>query len=161
MRVLLVRLFVLSLWPGSTGAQKLCSSAREYTVDNCTACPTSDLTRHGNIPMAVCEERVTDTRDETSYTCVCGNFPTSSLVLVDRYYPHQEGNMTRCAISQSTAPYLHAASSLMSLGVLLYSAAHLLYISLLSRICCCSRHGCTKVNGAALSLGASSLSCVN
>lgn len=156
MRLLLSQF--LSLWFLSASA-KLCSFAREFAVDNCTACPTLDQTR-GEIPMAICEKRAAGTGDGAmvyAYVCVCGNFPASGLVSALRYYPHNEGNGTRCKASWDTAPRLYTFLSVLSVGVMLYTAAHFFYISLLSRICCCSRHGCTKVNAAALSLGVAEL----
>ena len=103
--LLLFQLSLLSLWLGSADAI-LCTKNREFAVANCAACQTSDLTRPGNIPMAVCEEREAN----KTYACVCGNFPTYSMVLALRYYPQKQGNVTRCVDAQSSAPHLFIAT---------------------------------------------------
>ena len=83
----------LILWFASGSAQ-LCGTSREFAVDNCTACPTLDHT-HGDVEMAVCEEREADTGDNIAYACVCLNFPASVRAPPLVYYPHVEGNVTQ------------------------------------------------------------------
>ena len=65
--------------------------------------------------------------------------------------------MTRCEFAWTTVPGVVWGCSLLTVGVLLYVAAHLLYIASISGICCFARHACTKTNGAALSLGVATL----
>ena len=95
--LLLIQWF--TLWFTSVSAQQSCSSFFEFAVDNCTACPTLDHTR-GDVRMAVCEERAAATGNGTAYACVCLDYPgiriASSPLM---YYPHVEGNVTRCANS--------------------------------------------------------------
>ena len=149
---------ILSLWFVSTGATLLCSSWREFPVDNCTACPVIDqTTTRGNVTMAVCEERAAGKAGGMAYACVCVDFPAYGLVSDLRFHPHKNGNMTRCEFAWTTVPGVVWGCSLLTVGVLLYVAAHLLYIASISGICCFARHACTKTNGAALSLGVSTL----
>ena len=137
----------LILWFASGSAQ-LCASSREFAVDNCTACPTLDQTR-GDIKMAVCEKRAAGTGGGIAYACVCLNFPdATSPPLV--YYPHVEGNVTRCASSWETAPQLYTALLVLCACPPLYGAAHLMYIVVLSGMCSCKQQGCTKLNASAL-----------
>ena len=149
---LLFRLFLMSLCFASADAQ-LCGSSREFAVDNCTACPTFDQSRSGSVRMAMCAEGANDTGGNVAYTCVCGNVPTDAMVTVLEYYAQIDGNVTRCVPSWATAPVLFTLFSVISAGTLLYAAAHMFYIAVLSRICCCAPHGCTKINAAALVLG--------
>ena len=138
----LLQLF-LSLCFVSVEAQ-FCRPSREFAVDNCTACPTFDQTRHGKIPMAVCEERLADPGSGKAYACVCISFPIGAMIEPLQYFPRTNGNVTWCEEMWATAPVVQTAVTSVSAVVLLYVSAHFLYISLLSRICCCARHGCTK-----------------
>ena len=126
---------------------QLCASSREFGVDNCTACPTLDRTGPVNIPMAVCKGRAAEPTggNTTTYTCVCGNFPASTLISAVRYYPQIDGNnVTQCAPSWATAPKVYTAFAIVSAAVILYAAAYCFYITLLSRICCChGYHSCS------------------
>ena len=152
---MLFRLF-LSLWIAYVNAA--CSSSREFIVENCTACPIFDQTRHGNIQMAVCEERVVDTGYNMAYACMCRNFPTQGfLVSAMLYFPQTEGNVTRCSASWETAPGLYTLFAMVSAGVTLYAAAHFFYIVLRSRMCCCSRHAYTNGNVGAFFCGVAAL----
>ena len=139
----------LILWFVSGSAQ-LCGTSREFAVDNCTACPTLDHTR-GDIKIAVCEERALTltrgTEGGIAYECVCLDFPDSAALV---YYPHVEGNVTRCANSWETAPQLFTALAIACACTQLYAAAHLMYIVVLSGICSCKQHKCTKINASAL-----------
>ena len=153
---------ILSLWFVSThvsaGATLLCSSRREFSVDNCTACPVLEQTAtRGDVTTAVCEERAADRVNGTTYACVCGDFPTSGFFSDLRFYPQKEGNVTRCTSSWATVPGVVLGCSVLTTVVLLYVSAHLLYIVLISGICCCARQACTKVNGTALSFILSTL----
>ena len=125
-----------------------CSSDFEFAVDNCTACPTLDRT-HGDIEMAVCEERAAN----TSSICAChGTHSIQTALLV--YFPHVDGSGTRCANSWETAPHAYTALIVVSGSTMLYATAHLFYIAIkLSGICLCKRHRCTKTNMAALCIG--------
>ena len=120
-------------------------SYREFPVDNCAACPTLDHT-HGDIEMAVCEERVPN----TSYACVCGNFPADTGWTIVQYYPHTEGNVTRCENAWSTAPGAHMTLFAVSASVTLYAAVHLFYIVVFSGMCSHEHQRCTKMNVGAL-----------
>ena len=149
---------ILSLWVVSPGAALFCSSGREFPVNNCTACLLFDqTTARGNVAMAICEERGADRAGGMAYACVCEDFPSHSMVPDLRFYPHKEGNMTRCASSWETVPGVVSACWYLSAGVLLYVSAHLFYIVSISGICCAGRHACTKINGAALSFTVSIL----
>ena len=131
---------------------QLCVSSREFAVDNCTAfCPTFDRNRD-DIPMAVCEERATVTGNGTAYACVCLDYPVKAAPLV--YYPHMEGNETRCASSLATARSQLDMTLLDLLCVCsqLYAATHLMYIAVLSGMCSCTQHKCTTISASALLL---------
>ena len=130
----------LILWFASGSAQ-LCASSREFAVDNCTACPTLDHTR-GDVRMAVCEERAAGIGVGKAYACVCLNFPDRAPALV--YYPHVEGNVTRCASSWATAPQLNTALVVVCVCVQLYAATHLMYIVVLSGMFSCKQPRYTK-----------------
>ena len=133
----------LILWFVSGSAQ-LCASSREFAVDNCTACPTLDHAR-GDIKMAVCEKRVAGTGGGIAYACVCQNFPDASAPPLV-YYPHVEGNVTRCASSWAMVPQLNTALVVVQSCVQLYAATHLIYIVVRSGMCSCKQHGCTKLD---------------
>lgn len=149
---------ILSLWFVSADGTLLCSSWREFSVDNCTACPALERTAtRGNVTTAVCKERAADRAGGIAYTCVCGNFPSYGLISDLRFFPQKEGNVTRCASSWATVPGVVLGCSVLTTVVLLYVSAHLLYIVSISGICCCDRHACTKGNGTALSLIVSTL----
>ena len=140
MMMLLVQSFA------SVRAQQLCSSFFEFAVDNCTACPTLDHTR-GDIVVAVCDERAANT-----YACVCRQPYDHSVTYSFFYFPHDDGSGTRCTNSWKTAPHAHTAMSVVCGSVLLYPMTHLFYIAMLSGICSCKHHRCTKVNTASLFL---------
>ena len=140
----------LILWFASGSAQ-LCGSSREYAVDNCTACPTLDHS-HGDIGMAICEERAANTSSTSGSTCACHGPHSIGMALVV-YFPHVDGSGTRCANSWETAPHAYAALTVVSGSALLYATAHLFYIAMFSGICSCRRHKCTKTNIAALFIG--------
>ena len=125
-----------------------CSSDFEFAVDNCTACPTLDRT-HGDIEMAVCEERAAN----TSSICAChGTHSIQTALLV--YFPHVDGSGTRCANSWETAPHAYTALIAVPGSTMLYATAHLFYIAIkLSGICLCKRHRCTKTIITALLIG--------
>ena len=133
-------LLLLIQWFTSVSAQQSCSSLFEFAVDNCTACPTRDHTR-GDIEVAVCEERAAN----TSYACVCRQ-KDHSVTYSSFYFPHVDGSGTRCANSWETAPHLYTFLSVVCGSVLLYPGTHLFYIVMLSGICSCKRHKCTKRN---------------
>ena len=148
---------ILSLWFVSADAT-LCSSWREFPVKNCTACLLFDQsTTRDNVRMAVCKEQNAERADGMAYACVCGDFPTFGLISEMNFYPQKEGNVTRCTSSWATVPGVVLGCSVLTTVVLLYVSAHLLYIVLISGICCCARQACTKVNGTALSLILSTL----
>ena len=136
-------LLLIHQWFASVSADH-CSSAFEFAVDNCTACPTLDHTR-GDIEVAFCDERAVN----TSYACVCHGGHMAFLA----YFPHVDGNVTRCSNSWETAPHAYTALSVMSGSAMLYATTHLFYIAMLSGICSCKDHSCTKVNTASLFLG--------
>ena len=130
----------LILWLASCDAQ-LCSSSREFAVNNCTACHTIDHNR-GDIQMAVCEERAAN----KSFACVCGKFPAGSPYPLLRYFPHVEEHAKVCANFWETAPHVHTAAAVPCVSVLLYAAAHFFYIVVRSEMCSCKRCKCTKIN---------------
>ena len=140
-------LLLLIQWFASVSAQQSCASFFEFTVDNCTACPTRDHTR-GDIEVAVCEERAAN----TSYACVCRQ-KDHSVTYSFFNFPHVDGSGTRCANSWETAPHAYAALSVVSSSVVLYPTTHFFYIAMFSGLCSCKRHSCTKVNTASLLLG--------
>lgn len=138
------------LWSAS-GTAQYCSSSREFAVDNCTACPTIDHT-HGDVKMAVCEER----EDGIAYACVCLNIPddTFSSVPFLAYYPHVEGNETRCASSWETAPHLFTTLNVVCACAQLYAVTHLIYIAVRSGQCLGKPPKCTKTSACAVLLAA-------
>ena len=141
----------LILWFASGSAQ-FCSSSREFAVDNCTACPTRDHTR-GGVQMAVCDKRDAGTGNGTTYSCVCLDFPNSGSMPPLAYYPHVEGNTTRCVSSWSMAPHLYTTLVVVGAGLQLYAATHLMYIVVLSGMFSCAgscKQRCTKNNSSAL-----------
>ena len=138
----------LILWFGSGSAQ-LCSSSREFAVDNCAACPTIDHTR-GNARMADCQERTAGTGNGTAYACLCLDYPDYGSTPLLVYYPHVEGNVTRCASAWETAPQLNTALVVACVCAMLYVAAHLMYIVVLSGMFSCKQPRCTKMNASAL-----------
>ena len=140
-------LLLLIQWFASVSAQQSCASFFEFTVDNCTACPTRDHTR-GDIEVAVCEERAAN----TSYACVCRQ-KDHSVTYSFFNFPHVDGSGTRCANSWETAPNAYAALTVVSSSVLLYPMTHFFYIAMLSGICSCKHHRCTKINTASLIMG--------
>ena len=140
----------------ASGSAQLCASSREYAVDNCRACPTLDHT-HGDVKMAVCEERAAGTGNGTAYACVCLKFPETGTAHPLVYYPRVEGNVTRCASSWATAPQLNTALVVISVCAQLYAATHTMYIAVFSGMFSCTQHKCTKINASALSLSIMSM----
>ena len=147
----------LILWLASCDAQ-LCSSSREFAVNNCTACPTIDHTR-GDIQMAVCEEREAGPGVGVAYACRCLDFPESSGASILVYYPHVEGNATRCASSWGTAPTMYTAFVVVCAGFQLFTTMHFVYIVVFTGMCSCRQHRCTKINTSALFLAIVQPSC--
>ena len=139
---------LLILWLGSSSAQ-LCSSSREFAVDNCTACSTLDHSR-GDVKMAVCEERAAGTGNGTAYACLCLDYPDYGSTPLLVYYPHVEGNVTRCANAWETAPQLNTALVVVCVCAMLYATAHLMCIVVLSGMFSCKQPRCTKTNASAL-----------
>ena len=133
-------LTLLILWV-APGSAQLCTSSREFAVDNCTACPTL----RGDIEVAICEERVAN----TSYACVCSQID-HSVTYSFFNFPLVDESGTRCANSWEMAPHLYTAFSLVAGSVLLYPMTHVFYIVILSRIFLCKRRTCTKSNIGAL-----------
>ena len=138
---LLPFLLFLILWFASANG----NCVVEFKVNNCTEeCPEFDHTR-GNIKIAAC---VYDNTSNTS-TCSCANFPRESLSPIMQYYP-QVGHTSRCVNAFETAPALYTVMAVVSNGIILYAAAHLLYLVAQSGMFSCTDRSCSKVDVAAL-----------
>ena len=148
-------LFLLFLihWFTSTSAQ-LCSSSREFGVNNCTACPKNDTTR-GNIMMAQC--RSNNRTGGMRFTCECVDFPSTAMLPSLVYYPVGDKENMSCSTSWVEAPVRFTALAVVTACVLLYAIVHCFYIVARSVNCFNKRCGCTKGSAAALLFGMCSL----
>ena len=145
----------LCQWYMPTRAQTCGTSAREFVVGNCTACPTRDHTRGGGITMAECSLN----HDVTTlpYTCRCLDYPADASMPMVWYYPQPvTGNAAHsCANAWSWNPALFSVLVIVPAGISLYALAHLTFVVVASGMCSCGRerHRCTTTIAAALVFG--------
>ena len=139
-------ILLLIQWLPFVRAQ-FCQLSRAFLVENCTACPTRDIT--GDATTAVCDIYYNSTANTTS-VCKCATFPENALQPTSMYYVHVTETTKTCTIDWEVAPRLFIFFKLVQIGLLLYVAVHLGYNMWLSGLCSCQRSKCTKLSLSAL-----------
>ena len=137
---------ILLHWCTLANGQSCPDFPREFTVDNCTACPVYDKTR-SDIMMATCRRRTSN----KSYTCKCRTFPRDTVSPTLRYFALNVGHETRCVPYQEISPFSIVIFGIVRVATGLYAAIHAFYIALRSGLWSCKK--CTKIAASALSIG--------